>query len=73
MLDLVLAFIPIQYPHLRKRVNPTHGGLVAEHLGGPLPLVADVTERVDWEQPTAIAISVEDAAGALTIPRGPRR
>ena len=37
-----------------------NGTLVAEHLGGHLPFAAQITDRVAWDRPTAIAISVEN-------------
>ena len=48
-----------------------NGVLVAEHLGGHLPFAVDVTERIDWTRPTAIAISVENEQRPERVPAGP--
>ena len=48
-----------------------NGFLVAEHLGGHLPFVADITERVAWNQATAITISVENKPVPDRVPAGP--
>ena len=48
-----------------------NGALVAEHLGGHLPFVVDVTDRLAWDQPTAIAISVENKQLPERVPAGP--
>ncbi len=48
-----------------------NGVLVAEHLGGHLPFVADVTARIAWNQPTAIAIAVENKPLPDRVPAGP--
>jgi beta-glucuronidase len=48
-----------------------NGSLVAEHLGGHLPFVADITERVAWNQATAITISVENKPVPDRVPAGP--
>jgi len=45
--------------------------LVAEHLGGHLPFAADVTGRIAWDRPTAIAISVENKPLPDRVPAGP--
>jgi beta-glucuronidase len=37
-----------------------NGNLVAEHLGGHLPFVAEISNQLDWEKKTVIAISVEN-------------
>jgi beta-glucuronidase len=48
-----------------------NGALVAEHLGGHLPFAVDVTERIDWTRPAAIAISVENEQRPERVPAGP--
>jgi len=48
-----------------------NGALVAEHLGGHLPFAADVTDRIAWDRPTAIAISVENKPLPERVPAGP--
>jgi beta-glucuronidase len=50
-----------------------NGTLVAEHLGGHLPFVVDVTEHVDWTHATAIAISVENEQRPERVPAGPAK
>jgi beta-glucuronidase len=48
-----------------------NGALVAQHLGGHLPFVADVTSQVVWEQPNVIAIAVENKQLLGRVPPGP--
>ena len=48
-----------------------NGALVAEHLGGHLPFVADVTSQVVWDQPNVIAITVENKQLPERVPPGP--
>ena len=48
-----------------------NGTLVAEHLGGHLPFAADVTDRIAWDRPTAIAVSVENKSLPERVPAGP--
>ncbi len=50
-----------------------NGTLVAEHLGGHLPFAADITDRIAWDRPTAIAISVENKQLPERVPAGPSR
>jgi beta-glucuronidase len=50
-----------------------NGALVAEHLGGHLPFVVDVTERIVWNRATAIAISVENEQRPERVPAGPAK
>ena len=50
------------------RVN---GKVVAEHQGGHLPFVADITNQVVWDQPSAIAIAVENKPLPERVPAGP--
>jgi beta-glucuronidase len=49
-------------------VNST---LVAEHQGGHLPFVADVTRHVAWDRPTSIAVAVENKPLPERVPSGP--
>lgn len=37
-----------------------NGNVVAEHPGGLLPCAADITNRIVWDKPNVIAITVED-------------
>jgi beta-glucuronidase len=48
-----------------------NGALVAQHLGGHLPFVADVTGQLVWDQPTVIAITVENKQLLGRVPPGP--
>ena len=48
-----------------------NGTLVAEHLGGHLPFVADVTDRLAWDRPNVIAITVENKQLLERVPPGP--
>ena len=48
-----------------------NGSVVAEHLGGHLPFVADVTEQLTWERQNVIAISVENKQLPERVPPGP--
>lgn len=48
-----------------------NGVLVAQHLGGHLPFVTDVTSRLAWEQKNVIAISVENKQLPGRVPPGP--
>jgi beta-glucuronidase len=50
-----------------------NGVAVAEHQGGHLPFVVDVTERIAWGRKTAIAISVENEQRPERVPAGPSR
>jgi beta-glucuronidase len=48
-----------------------NGAPVAQHLGGHLPFVADVTSQVVWDQPNVIAIAVENKQLLGRVPPGP--
>ena len=48
-----------------------NGTVVAEHLGGYLPFVADVTHQLAWDQPNVIAITVENKQLPERVPPGP--
>lgn len=48
-----------------------NGMLVAQHLGGHLPFVADVTRSLAWDQKNIIAISVENKQVPERVPPGP--
>lgn len=54
--------------HARVFVN---GKLVAEHYGGHLPFVADVTGAVRWGQSNTVAIAVENQPLPERVPAGP--
>jgi beta-glucuronidase len=47
-----------------------NGTVVAEHLGGHLPFVADVTEQLTWDRKNVIAISVENKQLPERVPPG---
>jgi beta-glucuronidase len=48
-----------------------NGTKVAEHLGGHLPFVADVTPHLAWDQPNVVAVSVENKQLVNRVPPGP--
>lgn len=48
-----------------------NGAVVAEHLGGHLPFVAEITSQVVWDQPNVIAISIENTQLPERVPPGP--
>ena len=48
-----------------------NGTVVAEHFGGHLPFVADVTDQLTWNQPNIIAIAVENKQLPERVPPGP--
>jgi beta-glucuronidase len=48
-----------------------NGTVVAEHLGGHLPFVADVTDRLIWDRPNVIAVAVENKQLPERVPPGP--
>lgn len=48
-----------------------NGNLVAEHLGGHLPFVADITNQIAWDKKNVIAISVENKPVLERVPAGP--
>jgi beta-glucuronidase len=50
-----------------------NGALAAEHLGGHLPFVADITDRIVWTKATSLAISVENKQLPERVPAGPSR
>ena len=47
-----------------------NGIVVAEHLGGHLPFVADVTDRLTWDRKNVIAIAVENKQLLERVPPG---
>jgi len=48
-----------------------NGTVVAEHLGGHLPFVADISSQVVWDRSNVIAISVENKQLPERVPPGP--
>ena len=44
---------------------------VAEHLGGHLPFVADVTQQLAWDRPSVVAVAVENRQLLHRVPPGP--
>jgi beta-glucuronidase len=54
--------------HAKVWVN---GALVAEHEGGHLPFVAEVTGHLAWGRPNTIAIAVENEQLPDRVPPGP--
>lgn len=48
-----------------------NGVLVAHHLGGHLPFVADITDKVVWDSANVITISVENKQLPDRVPPGP--
>jgi beta-glucuronidase len=48
-----------------------NGTVVAEHLGGHLPFVAEVTRQLVWDRNNIIAISVENKQLPERVPPGP--
>ena len=48
-----------------------NGKLVAQHLGGHLPFVADITNQLAWDKKNVIAISVENKPLPERVPAGP--
>lgn len=48
-----------------------NGSVVAEHLGGHLPFVAEVSSQLVWDQKNVIAISVENKQLLDRVPPGP--
>lgn len=48
-----------------------NGNLVAQHIGGHLPFVADITNQIAWDKPNVFAISVENKALPERVPAGP--
>ena len=48
-----------------------NGNLVAQHLGGHLPFVADITNQLAWDKASVIAISVENKPLPERVPAGP--
>jgi beta-glucuronidase len=48
-----------------------NGTLIAEHLGGHLPFVADVTGQLTWDRKNVIAITVENEQLPERVPPGP--
>lgn len=48
-----------------------NGRLVAQHLGGHLPFVADISSQVAWDRQNVIAISVENKQLPNRVPPGP--
>jgi beta-glucuronidase len=48
-----------------------NGNPVAQHLGGHLPFVADITNQLAWDKANVIAISVENKPLPERVPAGP--
>lgn len=48
-----------------------NGQVVAEHEGGHLPFVVDVTKAIRWGKPNVIAIAVENKPLPERVPAGP--
>ena len=48
-----------------------NGTVVAEHLGGHLPFVADVSRQLVWDRKNIIAITVENKQLPERVPPGP--
>jgi beta-glucuronidase len=48
-----------------------NGAVVAEHLGGHLPFVAEVTRELVWDRPNVIALTVENKQLPDRVPPGP--
>jgi Glycosyl hydrolases family 2, sugar binding domain len=48
-----------------------NGTVVAEHLGGHLPFVADVTHQLVWDRTNILAITVENKQLPERVPPGP--
>lgn len=48
-----------------------NGKVVAEHLGGHLPFVADITNQLAWDKANVIAIAVENKPVQERVPAGP--
>ena len=49
-----------------------NGTVVATHLGGHLPFVADITGQVAWDRKNVIAVAVENKQLPERVPPGPR-
>ncbi|WP_191057900.1 beta-glucuronidase [Geminicoccus harenae] len=48
-----------------------NGTLVAEHLGGHLPFVAEISPELAWDRPNVVAIAVENEQLPERVPPGP--
>jgi beta-glucuronidase len=48
-----------------------NGVVVAEHFGGHLPFVADISAQLTWDRPNVIAITVENKQLLGRVPPGP--
>lgn len=48
-----------------------NGTMVAEHLGGHLPFVAEVSSALSWDRQNVIAISIENKQLPERVPPGP--
>ena len=48
-----------------------NGQVVAEHMGGHLPFVAEITPHLIWDRQNVIAISVENKQLPERVPAGP--
>ena len=48
-----------------------NGTVVAQHMGGHLPFVADISNQLVWERPNVIAIAVENKQLPERVPPGP--
>src|SRR6185369_16803200 len=48
-----------------------NGQRVAQHLGGHLPFIADITDAIAWDRPNVLAIAVENKQLPERVPAGP--
>lgn len=48
-----------------------NGTVVAQHMGGHLPFVADISNQLVWERPNVIAIAIENKQLLERVPPGP--
>lgn len=48
-----------------------NGTVVAQHMGGHLPFVADISNQLVWERPNVIAIAIENKQLLDRVPPGP--
>jgi beta-glucuronidase len=48
-----------------------NGKVVAQHMGGHLPFIAEITESIAWDRANVLAISVENKQLPERVPPGP--